>query len=285
MKLLIFLSLLIKSAVGFAETLTINQQTILSYKTYGDPLGTPVVFIHGYPLNQKMWDSQVKAIGAKAHVITYDQRGFGSSINTDPSYTFEAYVDDLLSLLDHLKIKKATVVAFSMGGYVALRAMERHPERFHALVLADTQSAADSDKAKLNRGKSLRSLKEDGLQKAASDFLTNALSSQPRSAGLREQLLKLVLENPVSGIGSALVALATRTDTTESLGQIKVPTLILVGEEDKITPVAAAQSLQEKIPGSVLKVISKAGHLLPVENSEDFNAALVNFLLQSAEGI
>src|SRR3972149_4779485 len=133
-----------------------------SYNIDGNASGQPVVFIHGFPFSQQMWRSQVAELSRDYRVITYDVRGHGKSEVGDSQFTIEFFVDDLIALLDHLRIEKAVVIGLSMGGYIALRAIERHPERFSALGLCDTRSEADSDEGKVKRSANIKLVKTEG---------------------------------------------------------------------------------------------------------------------------
>lgn len=241
---------------------------------------TPLVLIHAFPLNHAMWDPQIQALSEKHRVISYDIRGHGKSDVGDGQYTIELFVDDLMALLDRLKIEKTILCGLSMGGYIALRALERHPERFGALVLCDTRSEADSDEAKIKRSAGLRLLKEKGVPFFAKEFVKPAfaLETFKTNPGVIQTVKEMILKNPSLGIGGSLLALASRTDTTASLKQIRIPTLILVGEKDQITPPSAAFSMKEKIPNARMHVIPQAGHLSNLENSSEFNRRFMAFL-------
>ncbi len=250
------------------------------YVDQGPKEGMPLVLIHAFPLNHTLWNRQIQALSEKHRVISYDLRGHGESDVGDGQYTIELFVDDLIDLLDHLKIEKTIVCGLSMGGYIALRALERHPERFSALVLCDTRSEADSDEAKIKRSAGLRLLKEKGVPLFAEEFVKPAFAPETFKTNpeIVQTVKEMILKNSPLGIGGALLALASRTDTTESLKQIKIPTLVLVGEKDQITPPSAALSLKEKIPSAQMHVIPQAGHLSNLENPSEFNRRLIAFL-------
>ncbi|MGA9363224.1 MAG: alpha/beta hydrolase [Bacteroidota bacterium] len=251
-----------------------------SYNTYGKTSGLPVVFIHGFPFSQEMWKPQVSALSPDYWVITYDVRGHGESEVGDGQYTIEFFVDDLIALLNHLKIEKAVVAGLSMGGYIALRAVERNPERFRALVLCHTRSEADTDETKLKRAASIRLVKQEGVKKFAEGFVRGAFAPQTfDSKPAAVKPIKEIIEkmSPLA-IAGTLLALAARTDTAASLSKIAVPTLILVGESDTLIPTSAGQSMHEKIPNSGLHVIPKSAHLSNLENPGEFNRLLLNFL-------
>jgi 3-oxoadipate enol-lactonase len=258
---------------------TING-TKLYYAESGNPSGTPILLIHGFPFSHEMWKPQIEALGKNHRVIVHDVRGHGQSDTGDGQYTLEFFVDDLIGLLDHLKIEKAVVCGLSMGGYVALRAIERNPERFCALILCDTRSEADSNEARLKRAATLLTVKQRGVAAFASGFVTAVFAAE--SFTLRPQVVdtikNIIRRNPSLGICGALLALASRTDTTASLSRIDVPTLILVGEHDALTPPAAARAMQEKIRDAELHVIAHAAHMSNLENAEEFNRHMLGFL-------
>jgi len=192
----------------------------------------------------------------------------------------ESYVDDLIALLDHIGEKRVVVCGLSMGGYVALRAIEREPTRFGGLVLCDTRSGSDSDQGKIGRADAIRALKADGLAPFSESLLPKLLG--PTTLGGRPEVVGIVqgmvVEQRVRGVIGALLAMAARTDTTESLHQINVPTLVVVGGEDTLTPPAQARELAARIPDAELEVIPDAGHLSSLENPAAFNEVLGAFL-------
>lgn len=227
-----------------------------------------------------MWADQVHALDPHYRVVSYDHRGHGLSPASARPFLFESFVDDLLGLLDHLHLSKVVLCGLSMGGYVALRATERAPEKIHGLILSDTRSEGDTDAARLNRAKDLAVIQREGLTAFAAQLTRRSLApaTVENNLSLVSQVEKMIIGNPVAGVEAALVALATRTDTTASLAKIHVPTLVIVGEHDALTPPAAAQSLQQKTPGAQLITVPKSGHLSNMENPDAFNGALLAFL-------
>lgn len=246
----------------------------------GGTTAPAVVLLHGFPFTHQMWQPQFNLLSKNFRVIAYDQRGHGASEVGDGQYMLEFFVDDLIGVLDHFKIDRAIVCGLSMGGYVALRAIERNPERIRALILCDTQAAADSNEAKLKRANSIKTVKKEGVKTFAEGFAKAVFS--PESFQTRREAVMLITNliqaNSSLGICGALLALASRTDTATILPKINVPTCILVGEKDGITPPAVAHAMQEKIPNSELHVIPHAGHLSNLENVEVFNRHLMDFL-------
>jgi 3-oxoadipate enol-lactonase len=252
----------------------------LNYTQFGPVGKIPVLFIHGFPFNQTMWQPQVEALQSGYHLITYDNRGHGKTPAGDGQYTLELFVDDLIALLDELNLSKVVLCGLSMGGYIALRAIERHPDRVHALVLCDTRAEADSNEAKVKRTANLKVVKEKGVPAFAEGFLKaifapGTFETNPQAVDL---IRKAIVANSPTGIIGTLIALAARTDTTAALSTIQVPTLILVGDQDPVTPPAAAETLHRGIAHSELHVIPRAAHLSNLENPVDYNRHLAAFL-------
>lgn len=249
------------------------------YTETGNLRGPSVVFVHAFPMNEKMWDDQVAALKKDYRVITLDIRGFGKSKLSHP-YTLEFVVDDVITLLDHLKIEKTVLCGLSMGGFVALRAVQRNPERFRGIVLADTKSEPDLDSSRLGRYKGIKLIEEKGLSEFVDEFITKSLA--PSLDGKKPSTFlkakKIAMNNKISGVQAGLLALTSRTDTSADLGKIQTPTLILQGELDAVIPMSSAKALNEKIAGSKFFIISKAGHLSNLENPKEFNERLIEFL-------
>jgi pimeloyl-ACP methyl ester carboxylesterase len=247
--------------------------------TGGPADGPAVVLLHGFPLDHRMWKPQFPVLEPKWRVVAPDFRGQGRSEVGDGQFTIEHLVDDLVGILDELKIRRAVLVGLSMGGYVALRAVEREPGRVRALVLADTKAPADGNEAKVKRAAGMKKAKSEGSAAFADGFLKAALS--PATLRDRPELVesarKMMEGCTPLGIAGTLLALAARGDMTESLAKVRVPAMVVCGEHDAITPpddsramAAALKCRFESIPG--------AGHLSSMENPEAFNRLLVAFL-------
>jgi len=253
------------------------------YIDIGIPSATPVIFIHGFPFSHKMWtftNGQTELLAGTNRVIAYDVRGHGESEVGTGHYSIEFFVDDLVGLMDHLAIHKAILCGLSMGGYIALRAVERHPDRVLGLVLCDTKSEPDGNEAKAKRAASIKNIQINGIKAYAADYIKNVFA--PESLEKKQDAVKLIqsiIERtaPISVFGT-LLALASRTDTTGSLTSIQCPALILVGEKDTLTPPSAAQAMKEKIPNSQMHIIPDAAHLSNLENPDAFNKHLAPFV-------
>jgi 3-oxoadipate enol-lactonase len=246
----------------------------------GKPDGPTVVLIHAFPLSHRMWDPQIAALSDRYSVVAYDHRGFGASDTGDGQTTMETLVDDLFAVLDELRLDGVIACGCSMGGYTLLRAVERAPERFRALVLADTRSTADDDAGRLGRANTLRDVKNKGVPAFAEQFSAKLVGPSTLAAkpDVRERLAELIRANGELGICGGVLALGLRTDTTAALRKLTVPALIVVGEEDALTPPPQSRQMNEAAPGSELVVIPKAGHMSNLEDPETFNRALLDFL-------
>jgi len=258
---------------------TIVNGLKLYYVDVGPRSRPTIVMIHGFPMGSEMWQSQIQVLRQRYRVVAYDLRGQGRSETDDGQFTVEFLVDDLIALLDALKIDGAVLCGLSMGGYVALRAAERHPDRVNGLILCDTKSEADTNEGKLARTVSIKAIKKDGVRKFAKSFLGVALSSSALSdRNLVSVATKIICRNRPLGLCATLLALACRTDTSGFLPKIKVPTLIVVGEADNITPFECSNRMHSSIQDSKLLLIRDAGHFSNMENPTQFNESVANFL-------
>ena len=245
--------------------------------------GQPVVFLHGFPLDRRMWAPQTEALAAQARCIAPDLRGFGETplaTPLAPPLSMEQYADDVAALLDALAVERATVVGLSMGGYVAFALWRRHPERVRALVLADTRAGADTDEVR-DRRRALAELARARGSQAVADLQIEGLvgkSTRRDRPEVVRHLHEMLASASVDAIVGALTAMMTRPDSRDLLPTISVPTLVVVGDEDALTPPKEARAMQEAIRGSRLAVIPAAGHVSNFESPDEFNAQLRAFL-------
>jgi pimeloyl-ACP methyl ester carboxylesterase len=252
--------------------------TELAYAVEGE--GPAVLFLHAFPLGLFMWDGQAAALAPTHTVVRFDDRGFGASPPGDGLLTMERIADDAAALLDHLGLPRAVVAGCSMGGYAALAFARRHADRLRGLVLQDTRAGADGDEARAGRATLAETVRREGAGAAAEAFLPKLLgeTTKREKPEVVARVKQAILGTSVQGIVDALAGLAARADSTPFLRQIAVPTLVVCGEEDAITPVAESEALQRGIAGSRLAVIPKAGHLSNLEQPAPFNEALLGFL-------
>ncbi len=252
----------------------------LNYVVQGTDNGLPVVFIHGFPFSHRMWGPQLKALPHRYRAIAYDVRGHGDSDVGNGQYTVELFVDDLLGLFDHLVIDRAVVCGLSMGGYIALRAVEHYPGRFRGLVLCDTRSESDTNEAKVKRAETIAAVRSRGVPAFAEEFVKVVLAPHTLEANpaVVQMTREMITANDTLGVCSTLLALAARTDTTPALPAMNLPALVLVGEHDTLTPPADAQAMARALPDAELHVIPDAAHMSNLENPAAFNEHLLGFL-------
>ena len=201
----------------------------LAYDVRGK--GPAVLFLHAFPLGLVMWDEQARALGATHQVVRFDARGFGGSPPGDGLLTMERIADDAAALLDHVGVSKALVCGLSMGGYAAFAMVRRHADRLKGLILADTRAGADGEEARRNRADLAEKVRREGSGAAAEAFLPKLVgeTTHKERPQLPTRLHEIILGTSPRGICDALAGLASRADSTPTLKEIRVPTLVLCG--------------------------------------------------------
>ena len=254
----------------------------LSVFTTGGKENPSIVFIHGFPFDHFMWDEQVKKFNKNYYCITYDVRGLGSSLVGDGQFTLESFVDDLENLIDNLILDKPILCGLSMGGYISLRAVERMEKKLGGLILCDTKSLADNDEGKISRARGIRQINDEGTKKYIEQFIANCFSERFKQTRKKEyeSIVNRAKKYNALGVKGCLLAMAGRTDTTNYLQNISIPTLVICGEEDKLTPPDVMKSMSDKIKNSKFVSIDGAGHISPVEAPKRVNEEIEIFLNQ-----
>ena len=250
----------------------------IRYETSGS--GTPVLFLHAFPLSLRMWDAQAAALPAGHQAVRFDARGFGGTPPGDGLLTMERIGDDAVAVLDHLGAPPAVVCGLSMGGYAAFAMVRRHPERIRALILADTRASADTPEGRKTRAEQRERVRREGpaaIAEASLPKLVGETTHRERPQ-IVARVREMILSASAQGISDALAGLGARADSTPTLREIRVPTLVLCGSEDVITPPAEAEQMKAAIAGSELELIPRAGHLSNLEDPAAFNGALARFL-------
>lgn len=259
---------------------------------YGETgTGLPLLLLHAFPFSGEMWAPQVEALAGQARLIVPDLSGFGGSgfgeseaIVPEDSPESACEMSDLaadaVALLDHLEIDRAVVAGLSMGGYAALALCESAPGRLLGLVLADTRSGADSEEGRQGRLEIARRVLKEGTGFLAETLPAKLLGKTTRAERpeVVARVERMIRDAPPAGVAAAQRGMARRPDRTPVLERISVPTLIVVGEEDELTPPAESQRMRERIAGAELVTIREAGHLSSLESPDTFSAALGGFL-------
>lgn len=260
------------------KTAQINGVSI-AYRDQGT--GPAILFIHGHPFNQSMWDPQIAALTWKYRVITYDIRGYGASeVPADEATTLETMASDIDALLDHLNIPKAVIAGLSMGGQITMAFAEQYPHRLSGLILAATFPQADTPEAAKARLAMAERFINEGTCIPGGEMIPKLLApaSIKKNPDLALLIYKMIAHTPPAGAAAALRGRAKRKDYTASLQNITVPTLIFVGTEDAYTNVETAKQMHQSIPHSHLEIFEGIGHLPNLEAPDKFNELLHSYL-------
>jgi len=243
--------------------------------------GAPILFVHGFPLDHTMWRWQVGRFTRSHRVIAPDLRGFGQTPAGPDKVSMELFADDLAALLDELNVAEPVVLCgLSMGGYIAWQFVRRHRHRLAGLVLCDTRATADTPEIQQNRSQTAEHVLASGTATLAESIpgkLFSAVTSE-RQPQLIDETKKVILRTSPQGIAAAALGMADRADMTNLLPEIDIPTLVVVGADDQLTPPAEMQQLADAIPGAEFVVIENAGHMAPLESAGKFNLAMQQFL-------
>lgn len=242
--------------------------------------GLPVVFLHAFPFNRRMWEPQVRGLADRFRIITLDLRGHGESDAPLWRYTLEGFADDVAALLNHLAIPRAVLVGLSMGGYLSFAFHRRYADRVSGLVLADTRAEADKPEVAAWRFALAQRAYKEGATAVFAEMGPKLLSpaAYRHHPELVRQVEEIVLSAPVSGIVGDLMAMAERPDSVSYLSRITCPTLVVVGAEDALTSPEENRRIAEGIRGATFEVLPQAGHISNLEQPAAFNSALATFL-------
>ncbi len=290
-------------------------------------MGTPVLFLHAFPLNRTMWTSQINALlrERRYRLVALDWRGFGDSRGGarprppegssrppegsprppegssrppegsprppevspvpvgDDVLTMELLADDVAGLMDTLGMQQAVLCGLSMGGYVAFAFLRKYPQRVQGLILADTRPGADTDEAKTNRENVALLALSQGTGAIADLQIPKLLSdyTHQHSPLVAQSVRHMINAATPQGIAAASRGMALRSDSSDLLPSISCPTLVVVGEQDALTPPEVAREYAARIPGSQFATIPDAGHLSNLEQPEAFLEVVRNFLVAS----
>jgi 3-oxoadipate enol-lactonase len=236
-----------------------------------------VVLLHAFPLHAGMWSRQIEALAATHRVIAPDYRGLGGTAGSPEPSTMALLAGDVRALLAHLRIERAAVVGLSMGGYLSLELWRQAPGLFTGLALCDTKAGADTAEGAAGRETFAKNALAQGLHWVADQMVPKLLKPSPDPAAVGE-VRRLVGEGTPVGVAEAQRGMALRPDSGPTLATVTCPTLVVVGEEDGLTPPAEAEKLVAGIRGATLARIPGAGHLPNIEQPAAFNEALTRFV-------
>lgn len=242
---------------------------------------TAVLFIHGFPFDHLLWRHQMVAL-TRWRCLSPDLRGAGTSHapTAADEYSMATYADDLIALLDRAKISNAVVCGLSLGGYIVFELLRRFPERIRAAILCNTKAVADTPEAKRGRDVLTARVLKDGAGVVAAELVPKLLARSTRECrpDVVGEVEEMILRQPVAGIVGALRALRERPDSTPLLDRIRIPVLVVAGDDDQIAPAAGMREMSRAIPGSEFVLVAEAGHMAPLEQPLAVNEALAGFL-------
>jgi len=245
-----------------------------------DGAGPPLLLLHAFPLSLAMWDPQAEDLGTSFQLIRFDDRGFGASPPGSGPLTMDQIADDAAAVLDHLGHEKALVGGCSMGAYASLAFARRHAGRLAGLILVDTRAGADSEEGRKRRSSLASRALEDGAKPVVEAFLPGLLgaTSHTERPDLVASVERAIMRTSPRGLANALLGMGRRDDSNPSLKDISVPTLVVCGRADTLTPPSESEALHRGIRQSRLELIDRAGHLPSLENPGAFNSAVRAFL-------
>lgn len=269
----------VETATQDYDLMTTLYDFQLSYDDVGEG-SIPIIFLHGFPFDKSMWQEQLDFLESSHRLISCDIRGFGKSTDEETPLSIDLFADDLIHFMDRLSIDKAILCGLSMGGFIALNALKRFPEYFEALILCNTQCIADTYQVQDKRYKTIDEIESNGVADFNEGFIKSVFckDSIANKKALVEQLRSVVYANSEHIIKEGLIALAERSETCSHLSEINIPTLIICGREDQVTPLAQSEFMNAGIKGSTLHVIDNAGHVSNLEQPDVFNKHLLDFL-------
>ena len=252
----------------------------INYEIEGE--GPWLTLSHSLACNLHMWDPQMPVLTKKFKVLRFDTRGHGQSSAPAGEYTLELLADDLKGLLDALKIKHTHYVGLSMGGMIAQAFALRYPGVFQSMVLADTTSRRPPNAGQM-WGERIQNAQTKGMGALVQGTLERWFTEPYRNSrkDVMEKIGNDIRNTPVNGFVGCCHAIS-KVDYLDRLKEIKLPALVIVGEQDHGTPPEAARAIQQNLPGSELKIIPSAAHLSNVEQAQVFNDSMLGFLSRVA---
>jgi 3-oxoadipate enol-lactonase len=242
--------------------------------------GPPVVLLHPFPLNHEFWLPVSQFLSSRYRLIMPDLRGHGESGLGDGHATIQKHASDVAHVMTDAAVERAPIVGVSIGGYVIFELWRRFRERISALVLCNTKAPADAPEARTSRLQSANDVLQRGTEPFFEAMAQKCLAETTRHSrpDLVEGALRMMRKMSAKDVAGVQRGMAERPDSTSTLKTINVPTLIITGGEDKMTGLPEAELMKQNIPNSQMKVVAKAGHYSPWEQSEQVGRLLRQFL-------
>ncbi|MBN1681667.1 MAG: alpha/beta fold hydrolase [Anaerolineae bacterium] len=241
--------------------------------------GTPLVLLHGFPFDHRIWQAQVEALSDICRVITPDLRGHGSSPFPDGVYDMDTMAQDVLALLDRLDVRRAIWAGHSMGGYVLMAALRLAPERIMGAAFVATHPLPDSDAKRAQRLDDATEAIRLGSTRIVCGMLDKLFApSVSATPALAQKTVDIMVNTSPVGVAGALRGMAGRPDSTGTLRSMTVPAVVVVGAEDQIVSLDVARNMADTIPGATLVIVPGAGHMLMLEQPDATTDALRPFI-------
>jgi 3-oxoadipate enol-lactonase len=251
----------------------------IAFEEHGD--GKPVILLHAFPLNRRMWEPQIEAlISENCRVILPDLRGFGESQNFSDINTIEDSAQDIAELMDMLDIKRAIIGGLSMGGFVTFYLYKMFPEKFAGIILCDTHPGADTEEKRGYRFDLIEGIEKNGVEVLIDKMLPNLFSENTKTnrTVLVEKVEQVYRNVPSQTAIAALRGMAGRKDNTNLVNEISVPACLIFGDEDDPAILRTAEEMSQIIPAAKYFRIQNAGHYSNLEQPYEFNKALIEFV-------
>ncbi|MGA9040897.1 MAG: alpha/beta fold hydrolase [Terriglobales bacterium] len=248
------------------------------YQVLGD--GPPVVLLHPFPVHHEFWLPVAETLKGRYRLILPDLRGHGASGIGEGPATMEKHAADLERVLDNERVGRTVFVGVSIGGYILFEFLRRYRARVTALVLCNTKAQADTPEARAVRVQAAADVLERGTEPFFESMLPKLLGKTTHTTrpDLVQGALRMMRKMSTEDVALVQRGMAARTDSVATLSAIKVPTLVITGEEDMLTGAAEAEVIRKNIPGSKMKIIARAGHYSPWEQPEEVGKLLRQFL-------
>ena len=239
----------------------------------------PLLLLHAFPVDARMWNPVRAPLSARLRLITPDQRGLGRSPlpETDREPSLDDAARDVVALLDKLDLERVVLGGCSMGGYVTMAVLRHAPERVAGLVLIDTRMSADTPEAARNRHQVAERAIEEGVSGWLAESMLPGLLGENAGADVRDTVRDMIDSQPPAGVAWGARAMATRPDSADVLAAARVPALVVVGEEDSLTPPDVAGAMAGVLPDAELVAVPGAGHLAPLERPADVSEAILRW--------
>ncbi|HET9888559.1 MAG TPA: alpha/beta hydrolase, partial [bacterium] len=240
-----------------------------------------LLLLHGYPFDHSMWRPQIRDLGEEARIVAPDLRGLGQSeVDPDEVVSMATHAQDAIGWMDAAGVKRAIVAGLSMGGYIAFEIWRQARERVAGLVLLDTKAEPDSPESKEARDRAKQDIARGGMQAVLETTIERALGKTTRAtnSAVVEHMRRMVLSTKPEGAISALGALRERPSSIADLPGISVPVIIVVGDEDELTPIVHSQTMATAIPGADLRIVAQSGHVSSLEAPAEVTHALRDML-------